>query len=486
MLLRPLLKLKLGRRPFTCSSCRLKSYTDSITDLNSLQSNAATINALRASGKMNQNAIGEMRDWIAKAGVTQSDIDELKIIHIAGTKGKGSTAAMVASILSNYRLAYGKTPRIGLYTSPHLKSVRERIQIDGEPLPKEDWTEYFYEVWDTLAKDGPAKPVYFRFLTILAFHTFIQECVDVVVMECGVGGEHDSTNIITRPVVSGITSLGIDHIHVLGRTIEDIAWHKAGIFKKDCPAFSVEQDEKAMKVLTARAQEIGVSSFEVVPVTTALSDVKLGLNGDFQKSNASLAITLANEYLKTQGVDENLSVRLPDEFIAGLEQVKWPGRCERRRIDNIEWCLDGGHTSESLTLTGEWYKAIPEPVDMHYLIFNQQSRDSTALLQDLYDSLMAPQFCKVIFCTNKTYKDSGYSSELTSINNASDTVDAMDVQKTLAKKWHDMTDQEAIVVTSIEEALDVVRNNCGTQASRCLVTGSLHLVGGVMTVLDGA
>ncbi|CCG84969.1 protein of unknown function [Taphrina deformans PYCC 5710] len=462
-----------------------RSYTDSISDLNSLQSNAATINALRASGKMNQNAIGEMRDWVAKAGVAQSDIDELKVIHIAGTKGKGSTAAMVASILSNYRLAYGKTPRIGLYTSPHLKSVRERIQIDGEPLPKEEWTEYFYDVWDTLDKHGSAKPVYFRFLTILAFHAFRQECVDVVVLECGVGGEHDSTNIISEPVVSGITSLGIDHVHVLGRTIEEIAWHKAGIFKKDCPAFTVEQGEKAMDVLRTRAQAIGVSSFEVIPVTPALSSVKLGLNGDFQRSNASLAIALANEYLKTQGVDENLSVRLPEEFITGLEQVKWPGRCERRQIDNVEWCLDGGHTSESLALTGEWYGSIPESVNRHYLIFNQQSRDSTALLQDLHDSLPNhSEFRKVIFCTNKTYQVSGYSSELTSINNASDAVDALDVQRALARKWHDMTDQEAIVVTSIEEALNVVRDDCGRHASRCLVTGSLHLVGGVMTVLD--
>lgn len=461
-----------------------RTYASSIKDLNSLQSNAATINALRASGTMNKNAIPEMRSWIQKAGLGQSDIDELDFIHIAGTKGKGSTSAMVASILANYRLAYGKAPRIGLYTSPHLKSVRERIQIDGEPLPESEWTEYFYNVWDNLSKAGPDKPVYFRFLTILAFHAFIQECVDVVVLECGVGGEHDSTNIITRPVAAGITSLGIDHVQVLGKTIEEIAWHKAGIFKPGTAAFSVPQPHGALSVLQKRAEERAVSSLTIVPEHEALSGIKLGLNGEFQKSNASLAIALANEYLKTQGVDENLSLHLPAEFIQGLEEVRWPGRCERRREGQLEWCLDGGHTAESLRLTGEWYCAISEPVDVQFLIFNQQTRDSASLLEDLYVSLRSTEFAKVIFCTNKTFKVSGYSDELTSINNASDKVDSMQVQTALADKWRSLTQQDALVFATIEEALECVKNQAKHKSARCLVTGSLHLVGGTMTVLD--
>lgn len=500
-----LLRLNRHRQRVFSSCARLaKSYKDSITDLNSLQSNAATISALRASGNMNKDAIPEMRSWLTKAGVEQSDIDELKFIHVAGTKGKGSTSAMVASILSNYRLAYGKAPKVGLYTSPHLKSVRERIQIDGTPLPEDEWTEYFYDVWSNLEKSGNDKPVYFRFLTILAFHTFVQECVDVVVMECGVGGEHDSTNVITQPVASGITSLGVDHVHVLGKTIEEIAWHKAGIFKPDCPAFTVQQPEAAMDVLISRAKERSVSSLQTVPVHPALDHITLGLNGDFQKSNASLAIALANAYLKTQGVDENLSSKLPEEFVAGLEHVHWPGRCEQRRQGGIAWCLDGGHTAESLTLAGSWYANLPRgdqstTSTQDFLIFNQQTRDSSALLADLYHSLRTGlrgdiHFDTVIFCTNKTFAKSGYSAELTSINHAGDAVEAMDVQHALAKKWHTLTQQRAHVVSSIEEAVRLVQARATRSPSsssttpptiRCLVTGSLHLVGGMMTVLDG-
>ncbi len=162
---------------------------------------------------------------------------------------------MTSSILSKYRLNYGKAPRIGLYTSPHLMAVRERIQIDGESLPEEDFARYFWEVWDKLEAEDTSKPVYFRFLTLLAFHTFMEECVDVVVLEVGVGGEYDSTNIIEKPVVTGITSLGIDHVAVLGNAIGEIAWHKAGIFKEGVPALTVSQLPEAMTVLERRAKE---------------------------------------------------------------------------------------------------------------------------------------------------------------------------------------------------------------------------------------
>ena len=433
-------------------------YKTTIDKLNSLQSNAATINALRASGQMNQNAIPEMRDWLNKAGVSQDDINDLRIIHVAGTKGKGSTCAMIASILQKYKLAYGRTPRIGLYTSPHLVSVRERIQIDGQPLPEEEWTEYFNQIWDTL----PSKPVYFRFLTILAFHTFIQECVDVVVMECGVGGEHDSTNVIMNPVATGVTSLGIDHIHVLGSTIESIAWHKAGIFKPGVPAFTVPQPASALQVLQQRAKEIG-TTLTVVEEHPSLSSMKLGIPGSFQKSNASLAIALANAYLQTHGVDENLS-SLPAEFKRGLEEVSWPGRCETRVVNGREWCLDGAHTLESMALTMEWYNSLPEK--SHALVFNQSSRDAVALLKVVHES--TPSFDKVIFCTNRTT-----SEELKSVATQND----LSLQNELADYWYELRGQRAIVAETVEEAISSVYED------RVLVTGSLHLVGAVMTVL---
>ncbi|OAX81349.1 hypothetical protein ACJ72_04302 [Emergomyces africanus] len=209
-----------------------RNYEDAIVALNSLQSNFAIVNAIRQAGpNMNLQAIPEMIEWCQKIGYQPSDLNRLNLIHIAGTKGKGSTCAFISSILSQYLRSAPEsfppdTPRpriskVGLYTSPHLRFVRERIQINNEPLSEQQFAKYFFEIWDRLeasAKatgmdpaDPASKPVYFRFLTLMAFHTYICEGVDAAIIECGIGGEYDTTNIIDRPIVTGITSLGIDH-----------------------------------------------------------------------------------------------------------------------------------------------------------------------------------------------------------------------------------------------------------------------------------
>ena len=178
----------------------------------------------------------------------------MKPIHVAGTKGKGSTSAFIASILAQYTSSepHSKPSKIGLYTSPHLRFVRERIQINNEPISEELFAKYFFEVWDRLEaaaksddtpQDEPTKPVYFRYLTLMALHAYLKEGVDTAVIECGIGGEFDSTNILVKPTVTAVTSLGIDHTAVLGSTLPEIAWHKAGIFKHDSIAFTAPQKE---------------------------------------------------------------------------------------------------------------------------------------------------------------------------------------------------------------------------------------------------
>ena len=179
------------------------------------------------------------------------DLDQIHAIHVAGTKGKGSTSAFISSILSQYLSSDSNTTdttgkrklrKIGLYTSPHLRFVRERIKINNEPLSEAKFAQYFFEVWDRLGAaasaagqpaDAPGtRPVYFRYLTLMAFHAYISEGVDTAVIECGIGGEYDSTNILVKPAVTAVTSLGIDHVGMLGGTLTEIAWHKAGIFKQ--------------------------------------------------------------------------------------------------------------------------------------------------------------------------------------------------------------------------------------------------------------
>ncbi|XP_021891033.1 folylpolyglutamate synthase-like [Carica papaya] len=187
----------------------------------------------------------------------EEKINDLKIIHIAGTKGKGSTCTFCEAILRECGF------QTGLFTSPHLIDVRERIRINGLDISEDKFLLYFWECWNLLKDnliDGLPMPPLFQFLTVLAFKVFISEQVDVAIIEVGLGGKRDSTNVIKEPVVCGISSLGMDHTESLGNTIGQIASHKAGIFKPEVPGFTVPQLSEAIDVIQQRAHELMVSS----------------------------------------------------------------------------------------------------------------------------------------------------------------------------------------------------------------------------------
>jgi folylpolyglutamate synthase len=458
-----------------------------------------------------------------------SDFDRLKPVHIAGTKGKGSTSAFVSSIVSQYLSSTSTSEqssqptKIGLYTSPHLRFVRERIQIDNEPISEEKFAKYFFEIWDRLEaaaeaaatpSDSPTKPVYFRYLTLMALHAYLEEGVDTAIIECGIGGEYDSTNILTQPSVTAVTSLGIDHVAMLGSTLPEIAWHKAGIFKQGSVAFSAPQKKEAMAVLHARAAERNTTLHVIeTHLSLASNQVKLGLGAEFQKINASVAIAVAAAHLRSLGhtsiPDPTTSphIPLPPLFIKGLESVRWPGRCEIRREANVIWHIDGAHTLESIEVTGRWFADQMVPANTipsksqapRILIFNQQTRDANALAKALYTALQTnissgstSPFSHVIFTTNQTFS-AGYKPDLISINTNQQDVDTLAVQKALALTWSEIdTTTNVRVLKTIEEAITASRNiasewECEASSGpevMVLITGSLHLVGGAIDVLE--
>ncbi|PUU83488.1 Mur ligase [Tuber borchii] len=479
-----------------------KTYKGAIAALNTLQSNFALLDEIRKSGKkMNDAAIPEMLDSVRQLGYQPSDFDKLNVIHVAGTKGKGSTCAFIASILAQYKelSLKGAVSKIGLYTSPHLRAVRERIQLDGAPLSEELFAKYFFEVWDRLeasavkeGRDPTVKPVYFRFLTLVAFHTYLSENVNTAIIEVGIGGEHDSTNIIQKPTVVGITSLGIDHTGVLGDTIEEIAWHKAGIIKSSARTFTVPQQPSAMEVIQKRADEKG-SKVEVVHTHPQIRsrEVKLGLSADYMHGNASLAVALANEHLTL--LDMNPAIingKLPERIVRGLAEVIWPGRCQIMSIGAIEWCIDGAHTVDSLEACGRWFGARADGIDQRVLIFNQQKRDSGALIAALANSLKGMLgtnsriFNEAIFCTNVTSKDAG-KADLMSVGTDPEALKKLTVQEQLAQAWIDQVPRTPVVhvLPTVEEAIAVVTSLSYKAPVQVLVTGSLHLVGAVLEVL---
>lgn len=451
-------------------------------------------------------------------------------VHVAGTKGKGSTSAFISSILSQYVKSESdpSTPglhKIGLYTSPHLRFARERIKIDNAPLSEQQFARYFFEVWDRLEESAKlagqdptapgTKPQYFRYLTLMAFHTYMSEGVDAAVIECGIGGQYDCTNVVEHPKVTAITSLGIDHTAMLGSTIEEIAWHKGGIIKTGTRAFTAPQAPSAEKVLFQRAEDKS-TSLDVIDehpdLHAANSQVKLGLAGDFQYTNASLAVATAAEFLRQTGAADIpksvLSESLPAKFKTGLEATRLGGRCETRYEKNVAWYIDGGHTLESIRLAGQWFasriQADSSSNDIatkkpRILIFNQQTRDSTALARALHETLAAAlgstvPFTHALFCTNITYKQAGYRPDLVSMNTNADDVELLRVQKSLAEAWNSIDPHaQTQVFGTIEEAVDFARDVAAEERKALdkdeapvmtFVTGSLHLVGGFLDVLE--
>lgn len=430
----------------------------------------------------------EMREWSRRIGYQTSDIDKLKVIHVTGTKGKGSTCAFTQSILNQYRPEISK---IGLYTSPHLKSVRERIRINGQPIAEEKFTKYFFEVWDRLSNTktdddslphmaSGMKPAYFKYLTLLSFHVFIQEGVDTAIYEVGVGGEYDSTNVIANPTATGVSALGIDHTFMLGDTIEEIAWNKGGIFKPSALALTVPQPQSALKVLQGRADE-RATTLKVIDESIA-DGYKLGIAGDFQRQNAALAINLTNEHLQKLGITPD-----SEKLTKGLKETFWPGRCQIIKKEKITYYIDGAHTKESIDASSGWFKQVVAGSSKpKILLFNQQTRDASALVTRLHDSVRPIHFDHVLFTTNVTWSSGAYSDDLVSMNTSKEAVDKLEVQKELADSWAQLdSSSQSHLFHDIESAVKLINELSAEEDVEVFVCGSLHLVGGFLVVLDG-
>jgi folylpolyglutamate synthase len=253
----------------------------------------------------------------------------------------------------------------------------------------------------------------------------------------------------------------------------------------------------------------------VVDIHPALANnqIKLGLSAEFQKINASVAIAAAAAHLRALGhtsvPDPTIvpHIELPPEFVRGLEQVRWAGRCEVRREPGVAWHIDGGHTLESIEVTGQWFAAQMALANSstassqapRIMIFNQQTRDANELARALYAALQSGMsagntspFTHVIFTTNQTFSQ-GYKPDLVSINTNQQDVDTLAVQKALATTWSDIdSTAEVHVLRTIEEAVqkarDVAKDYRDVQGqdveTMVLITGSLHLVGGAIEVLE--
>ncbi|KAI4121414.1 MAG: hypothetical protein LQ347_006866, partial [Umbilicaria vellea] len=195
-----------------------------------------------------------------------------------------------------------------------------------------------------------------KLLMLVSVHAFIKEGVDVAIYETHNGGEYDATNVFQKPVATGITTIGMDHVEQLGPSIEMIAWHKAGIFKRGSPAFSTLQQPETTKVLQRRATEKEVV-LKFVNVNPTLPANPPALKPEVQRINSSLAIALASAFLERKAPKDHCNLTSHD-VLQGVEQFSWPGRFHHIVNGNHQWFLDGAHNELSVQKAAQWFAAM--------------------------------------------------------------------------------------------------------------------------------
>ncbi|MDO4534186.1 MAG: folylpolyglutamate synthase/dihydrofolate synthase family protein [Clostridium perfringens] len=283
--------------------------------------------------------------------------DKIKCIHVGGTNGKGSTTAMISSILRE------EGYKVGMYTSPYLEEFEERIQVNGENIKKDELASIVSEIKGAISKVDVLKfgaPTQFEIITALMFYYFAKEKVDYAVIEVGLGGRLDATNII-NPILVVLTSISFDHMNILGNTLKEIAGEKAGIIKKNCTVVSYPQEEEALEVIKSKCKElnnklivvkkesikdviINKDNFKqeiVIEVSKNTYDVKIPLLGSHQSLNCAVCLNAINAL-------RNSGITIHDNSIRnGLLKVKWIGRMEPLKTNPLV-VIDGAHNIDGI------------------------------------------------------------------------------------------------------------------------------------------
>ena len=283
-------------------------------------------------------------------------------VHVAGTNGKGSTVAFMRAMLE----AAGR--RVHVYTSPHLVRFNERIVVAGETLPD----DALLALLEECERANEGRPItFFEITTAAAFLAFSRKPADVLLLEVGLGGRLDTTNVVERPAVTAITPVARDHTQFLGETLAEIAAEKAGIVKPGVPLVLAPQEEEARAVILAKAAAAGAPVHDGWRVSggvfhgreTTLRLPKLGLAGAHQAGNAGLALACLEGF------------GLPEEaLLRGLETARWPARLQRLSDDPEIW-LDGGHNPAAGRVLAEWLAGRPRRFDLVVGMLDTKDRD---------------------------------------------------------------------------------------------------------------
>jgi dihydrofolate synthase/folylpolyglutamate synthase len=301
---------------------------------------------------------------------------KLNVIQIAGTNGKGSVCAMLDKILRSSGYI------TGLFTSPHLRKINERIRVNGIAIKDEDIYSFFKKHGRSVIKTDTS---FFETLTVLAFLYFQQKQVDIAIMETGLGGRLDSVTVCT-PIATGITKIDLDHTHILGSSLEEIAFEKAGIMKKNTPCFTVEQNEKVHRVLKEQS-EIKNCSLNVV---TNMYNKKISLHGSHQNQNLGLAISIIKS-LSNFNIQDN-------HIKTAVNSLVWYGRYQVLST-SPRIIFDVGHNSGGIKAFLNTFSNEKIIGKKYLLIALQAQKDISTIASKITDSF------DTIYCSELKIKN---------------------------------------------------------------------------------
>jgi dihydrofolate synthase / folylpolyglutamate synthase len=367
-----------------------------------------------------------MRDFLAALGWEQGT---QRFLHVAGTNGKGSVCAMLESICR----AAGM--RTGLFTSPHLVTFSERIRVNGEMAGAGAIAEHLTRIRETCERMG-TQPTFFELTTGLAFEVFRQAGLDVIVLETGMGGRLDSTNVV-QPLAAVITSIGMDHMQYLGNTLANIAGEKAGIIKPGVPVVTGPLPEEAAAVI---AEVAGARGAELIIVREPVEGFSVGLKGKHQRMNAAVAVRA----MEAAGLEIGL-----EEIAEGLRTVRWPGRFQDTGRGFI---LDGAHNPDAAERLAETWREEYGERRTGVILGILQDKDAAGICAGL--AAVAEEFVIVPVRSPRTRP--------------------VDELQEIAADW-----RPSRACASLEEAMASTRGG----AAPALVAGSLFLVGEALVLL---
>lgn len=398
-----------------------------------------------------KNTLDQVREFLRALGSPQ---ERLRIIHVAGTNGKGSVCADLTSVLKE--AGY----RVGTFVSPHLTDIRERFLLEGELVGRADFEECFQTVLavtEEMIQKGCCHPTFFEFVFLMAMVLFEKKQTDYVIMETGLGGRLDTTNAVSSPLACVITSISLDHTQYLGDTIEQIAGEKAGIIKPGVPVVYDDNLPEASGVIAARARELGAPAFPVSEAAVEELIFGTAFAAPYQAMNAALAVQVL-KVLDIAGTGDEVCRR-------GLAKVRWQGRMEQAAEDI--W-LDGAHNPGGIQA---FIRAVKKQMEAETAAGKGRIQLLFAAVSDKDYGSMIRMLCEELPVQRVTIAHL----------NSSRAAD----QKLLAQQFLEAGCPLVEQYATTEEALQAALSHRG-EYERLYIVGSLYLIGEIKELLSAS